>query len=238
VTFNGLLDVHHADRVCAIAWSPQSQSGSGPTSVRLCTVGFHGALRYICSDILETTIKVFTGHSGFVNDCVFQPTEGQLLASVGDDCMCRLWDVEAGTQQVTMKLKSPGMSVWWHPSDPMKLMVSEKMGRIRFYDLIAEQPIVSLEASHVTMMNADWCPSNNTLVGAVSGENWHIWDISASSQPVQSGLAHQAMASQFRWCQQGESLFSTTTSLGKEFKVHHRSHQKVSIPTQCVNVNQ
>jgi nuclear pore complex protein Nup37 len=148
--------------------------------------------------------------------------------------MCRLWDVEAGTQQVTMKLKSPGMSVWWHPSDPMKLMVSEKMGRIRFYDLIAEQPIVSLEASHVTMMNADWCPSNNTLVGAVSGENWHIWDISASSQPVQSGLAHQAMASQFRWCQQGESLFSTTTSLGKEFKVHHRSHQKVPVSTSLI----
>ena len=59
-------------------------------------------------------------------------------------------------------------------------MVSEKMGRIRFYDLIAEQPIASLEAGHVTMMSADWCPTNSMLVGAVAAESWHIWDISAS----------------------------------------------------------
>ncbi|XP_062507403.1 nucleoporin Nup37-like [Corticium candelabrum] len=56
------------------------------------------------------------------------------------------------------------------------------------------------------------------------------------SQPIQSGLAHQTMGSQFRWCRQGELLFSTTSTLDKEFKLHHRGHQKVPISmslTQC-----
>ncbi|XP_062507063.1 nucleoporin Nup37-like isoform X2 [Corticium candelabrum] len=231
VTFGGLLDVHHADRVCAMAWSPLSQWGNGPTAIRLSTVGFGGALRYISSDLSETTVKILTGHSGFVNDCTFlQSSEGQLLASVGDDGTCRLWDVEAGVQKMLIKLKSPGMSVCWHPSDPVKLMVSEKIARIRFYDLIAEQPIVSLDAGRVTMMSADWCPVNSMLVGATANENWHVWDLSASSQPIQSGLAHQTMGSQFRWCRQGELLFSTTSTLDKEFKLHHRGHQRCPYP--------
>ena len=49
-----------------------------------------------------------------------------VFALVVDDCTCRLWDVEAGTQQVMMKLKSPGMSVCWHPSDPMKVSVNHR----------------------------------------------------------------------------------------------------------------
>ena len=54
------------------------------TICRLSTVGFRGALRYISSDLSETTIKILTEHSGFVNDCTFlQSSEGQRLASVG-----------------------------------------------------------------------------------------------------------------------------------------------------------
>ena len=29
-----------------------------------------------------------------------------------------------------------------------------------------------------------------------------------------------------RWCRQGELLFSTTSTLDKEFKLHHRGHQR------------
>ena len=50
----------------------------------LSTLGFGGALRYISSDLSETTVKILTEHLGFVNDCTFlQSSEGQLLASVG-----------------------------------------------------------------------------------------------------------------------------------------------------------
>ena len=56
----------------------------------------------------------------------------------------------------------------------VQLMVSEKIARIQFYDLIAEQPIVSLDAGRVTMMSADWCPENSMLVGATANENWHV----------------------------------------------------------------
>ena len=35
----------------------------------------------------------------------------------------------------------------------VQLMVSEKIARIRFYDLIAKQPIVSLDAGRVAMMS-------------------------------------------------------------------------------------
>ena len=61
-----------------------------------------------------------------------------------------------------------------------KLMVAEKNGIIRFYDLVSQQPIMSLSAGNVPLMAADWCSANPMLVGAVSRHEWHVWDMSVS----------------------------------------------------------
>lgn len=59
-------------------------------------------------------------------------------------------------------------------------MVAEKNGTIRFYDLITQQAILSLECEQVPLMSADWCLKNAIKIGAVAGSDWLIWDITRS----------------------------------------------------------
>lgn len=59
-------------------------------------------------------------------------------------------------------------------------MVAQKNGLIRFYDLLSQQPIMSLSTGQVPLMSADWCSTNDLLVGAVARDDWIIWDMSKS----------------------------------------------------------
>lgn len=59
-------------------------------------------------------------------------------------------------------------------------MVAEKNGTIRFYDLITQQAILSLESDQTPLMSADWCLRNTLKIGAVAGSDWLIWDITRS----------------------------------------------------------
>lgn len=61
-----------------------------------------------------------SGHKGFINDVSFESTEGSVVASVGDDCRCRLWSEEF-SQQTEFTLQSPGMSVSFNPLEPNKV---------------------------------------------------------------------------------------------------------------------
>lgn len=61
-----------------------------------------------------------------------------------------------------------------------QLMVAEKKGTIRFYDLLTQQAILSLDCGQSPLMSADWCLTNTIKVGAVAGNDWLIWDITRS----------------------------------------------------------
>lgn len=62
----------------------------------------------------------------------------------------------------------------------LQLMVAEKKGTIRFYDLVTQQAILSLDCGQSPLMSADWCLTNTIKVGAVAGNDWLIWDITRS----------------------------------------------------------
>lgn len=59
-------------------------------------------------------------------------------------------------------------------------MVAEKKGSIRFYDLLAQRAILSLDCAQSPLMSADWCLGNALKAGAVAGSDWLLWDISRS----------------------------------------------------------
>lgn len=65
-------------------------------------------------------------------------------------------------------------------------MVAEKNGIIRFYDLVSQQPIMSLSAGQVPLISADWCKTNALKVGAVAMDDWLIWDMSKSRYVAES----------------------------------------------------
>uniref|UniRef100_A0A3Q2Q8Z9 Nucleoporin Nup37 n=1 Tax=Fundulus heteroclitus TaxID=8078 RepID=A0A3Q2Q8Z9_FUNHE len=180
VQFNVLRAFHHDLRVDALAWSPESRLDRIPT-IRFCTAAADRKLRLLTSDLQDRhEVKVMEGHTSYINHLVFEPTEGKQIASVSDDHTCRLWDLD-GNETAVLRLRSPGLSVCWHSQEVFKLMVAEKKGTIRFYDLVTQQAILSLDCGHSgPLMSADWCLANTIKVGAVVGNDWLIWDITRS----------------------------------------------------------
>ena len=66
----------------------------------------------------------------------------------------------------------------------LQLMVAEKKGTIRFYDLVTQQAILSLDCGHSPLMSADWCLANTIKVGGVAGSDWLVWDITRSRSVI------------------------------------------------------
>ncbi|XP_059582426.1 nucleoporin Nup37 isoform X1 [Alligator mississippiensis] len=224
IQYKMLRTFHHGIRVDAIAWSPETRLNSLPPQIRFCTAAADRKLRLFTSDLQEKNeYKIFDGHSDYINDLVFAPKEGQVIASVGDDHTCRVWDLE-GNQKAYFVLHSPGVSVCWHPEEAFKLMVAEKNGTIRFYDLTTQQAILSLESGQMPLMSADWCLKNTFRIGAVAGNDWLIWDI---RYPQDKRPVHADRAKLFRWSRVNENLFATTGYPGKmssQLLVHHSGH--------------
>uniref|UniRef100_A0A674CE88 Nucleoporin Nup37 n=1 Tax=Salmo trutta TaxID=8032 RepID=A0A674CE88_SALTR len=221
VEFTTLRVFHHALRVNCLAWSPESQLDKRPQLIRFCTAAADRKVRLLTSDLQnQHEVKVMEGHTSYINHLVFEPTEGKQMPSVSEDHTCRVWDLE-GNESTTFRLRSPDVSVCWHPED---LMVSEKKGTIRFYDLVTQQAILSLDCGQSPLMSADWCLADTIKGGAVTGSDWVIWDITRSSYPQEKRPAHVERAGNFRWSRVSENLFSTTGCPGKissQLLVHH-----------------
>ncbi|MBN3303686.1 nucleoporin Nup37 [Amia ocellicauda] len=238
IQYSPLRVFHHGVRVEAIAWSPESRLDMLPQQIRFCTAAADRKLRFVTSDLQDKyEVKEMEGHSDYINHLIFEPREGQQIASVSDDHTCRIWDLD-GKQTVSFLLRSPGMSVCWHPEEALKLMVAEKNGMVRFYDLVTQQAILSLESGQTPLMSADWCFANTIKVGAVVGNDWIIWDITCSSYPKEKRAAHVDRARLFRWSKANENLFATTGCPGKinsQLLVHHLGHpQPVMIGSATV----
>uniref|UniRef100_UPI00398E3365 nucleoporin Nup37 n=1 Tax=Pristiophorus japonicus TaxID=55135 RepID=UPI00398E3365 len=225
--YKTLQTFHRGIRVDAIAWSPETKIDTLTQLLQFCTADSDRKMRLLTSDLKEnTTWRVIEGHTDYINDLVFEPNNGEQIASVSDDHTCRIWDLD-GNQKTSFLLHSPGMSLCWHPEEMFKLMVAEKNGIIRFYDLVTLQAILSLDCGQMPLMSADWCLGNTIKVGAVAGNDWLIWDITRSSYPQEKRPSHLDGARQFRWSKANENLFATTGYPGKmdsQLLVHHLGH--------------
>ena len=61
-----------------------------------------------------------------------------------------------------------------------QLMVAEKKGVIRFYNIQTQQPIMSLDCGHVPLVYAHVSPKNPLAVAAVTGSDVTLFDTSRS----------------------------------------------------------
>uniref|UniRef100_A0A8C5PZC8 Nucleoporin Nup37 n=1 Tax=Leptobrachium leishanense TaxID=445787 RepID=A0A8C5PZC8_9ANUR len=222
------LDVFNLGvRVDAIAWSPETRCNALSPLIRFCAAVSDKSLQVFTSDLMgKEDCEAYEGHTSNINDVVFCSSDGSTFASVSDDHTCRVWMLDKG-EMAKFILQSPGMSVAWHPEEASKLMVAEKKGAIRFYDLMTQQAVLSLESTQSPLMSADWSLKNTLRVGAVAGNDWIIWEMPHSSYPQSHKPAHPDKARVFRWSKFSENVFATTGYPGKmntQLQIHHLKH--------------
>ncbi|XP_043471472.1 nucleoporin Nup37 [Leptopilina heterotoma] len=191
VVYTLLRTFHHETRVHAIAWSPETSLTLVPKVVSFCVAGADFKIRRYNSNLSdENTYEILDGHKDYVNAISYEP-EGDLLASVSDDHTCKLWAVKEDEQKCisTFCLNSPGVSVCWHNEESGKLLVAEKNGLIRMFNVRSQQAIMSLDAGTVPLSSADWGPNPLKVVCLGAGELL-LWDVSRPSRPVESRNLH------------------------------------------------
>uniref|UniRef100_A0A8C7KZC8 Nucleoporin 37 n=1 Tax=Oncorhynchus kisutch TaxID=8019 RepID=A0A8C7KZC8_ONCKI len=186
VEFTTLRFFHHVLRMDCLAWSPESRLDNLPQLIRFCTAAADRKVRLLTSDLQnQHEVKVMEGHTSYINHLVFEPTEGKQMASVSDDHTCR-------------SVRTSSRIAAW---------------TIRFYDLVTQQAILSLDCGQSPLMSADWCLANTIKVGAVTGSDWVICDITRSSYPQEK-----------RW-----------SRISSQLLVHHLGHpQPVMIGSATV----
>ena len=231
-----LTDVKHDSSVLKLAWSPMTSMVSHPVGMIFCTICFDHQIRLVSlNNKMEVTMTIIGKHSTFINDCTFEPVGGRIIATVGDDKKCKIWNVEDCKIEHCIPLTSPGKCVRWNPNDAGKMMVAEQNGCIRVYNANNYLPLFSLTCIPTSgLSSCDWSVVNPRKVGAIIGKNWYVWDTSKGSLPQLSAPAHSDGGKEFRWCNVSKEIFSTRGRPGNQTKIYLSSDGKASmtIPTK------
>nr|CAI5868062.1 unnamed protein product [Callosobruchus analis] len=170
-----LTEFSHPTRCTAIAISPQTSLLSVPHQLLFVAAGNDFKLRLYDSNLNnQNTCKVLVGHSTYINDVNFDP-DNNYFASTGDDHAVKVWYAD-GTYKASFDLTSPGISVCWQREDTCELLVAEKIGIIRFFNVESESPVLSLDYTR-PLCSAHWAPSDRDLVASLHSGELLIWEL-------------------------------------------------------------
>ncbi|KAH8296085.1 hypothetical protein KR054_001515 [Drosophila jambulina] len=176
--------------VSALAFAPDTSLNCTPKNVTLC------AARGDLLDIFRTdlgdfnTVQKLRGHKDYINDVAWV-CDGSLLASVSDDFTCRFWNTADEQNVITFRLTSAGMSVKAHPDDSSKVLVAEKKGIIRLYNVNSKQAVISVQSPKFPLMSADWAHSNRFFITALAGGDVVTWDLNRPVVPADVKQVHE-----------------------------------------------
>ncbi|CAH1800102.1 unnamed protein product [Owenia fusiformis] len=231
-------DFHHGCRVSALAWSPQTSLTDLPRSLKFCTGGSDKKLRIFSSDLKDDDrVKILEGHENYINSVCYEPDTGSQVASVSDDYTCRIWSTEDGHQMAVYPLGAPGMTVAWHPQDPLKLLVAEKGGMIRIYSISSNQPIMSLSSGHTPLMSCDWSLSNPIKIVAMVPGSYLVFDTTTSSYPICKKQVHSEGGQTVRVARCSENLVATLGRPRSQIKVTNTRNEQVVFEESCHVLN-
>ncbi|XP_066583643.1 nucleoporin Nup37 [Prorops nasuta] len=190
IAYNPLTTIHHDTRPHAIAWSPETSLSVIPKVVKFCVAGADFKIRLYTSNLdNKNNYEILDNHRDYINAVSYEP-EGEYLVSVSDDHTCKLWDIkEEHKCVITYYLTSPGMSVCWHNEKPGKLMVAEKNGIIRMYNVKSQQALMSLDSGVAPLTSAEWGIDPMKIISLAAGELL-FWDVTRLSQPLESFTLH------------------------------------------------
>lgn len=234
-----LEDLVVGSKVGKIAWSPDTDVRNRNGQIKLAVTLFNSNEIQIISTFLESNfdrndesiardveVKKLINDDNLmnvnhhINSIEFEPLNGDLLASTGDDKICYVWDTLTGVPCSLFKLTSPGTSVKWHKYEPNKLLVAEKKGIIRFYDVENKSPILSFSCETPLILSADWCRTNNFLIGCSAGPNTVFYNTAQSSYPIDVIKTHTKNGESFAFFD--ENIYASRGKPNGQILVRHR----------------
>jgi WD40 repeat protein len=152
------------DAIMAVAFSPDSKhilTGSGDGTARLW-------------DIEGNLIKIFIGHSGYVNSVAFSP-DGHSILTGSSDRSARLWDVNG---KVIMDFKGHSMavnSIAFSP-DGKKILSGSKDRTARLWDLNGNL-LQEFKGHSSAIMAVAFSPDGQHILTGSSDSTARLWNL-------------------------------------------------------------
>ena len=116
----------------------------------------------------------------FTNDLCFDPS-GEHLAAVGDDNHLRIWNLPSSNEPILkVRLPDRGLSVQYHQRQSSLVLVGCANGAIRLIDSQDGSISLSIFVPH-PLSYVKWHPENPSLLGAVAGSSFFIYNLESSS---------------------------------------------------------
>ncbi|XP_068908230.1 nucleoporin Nup37 [Tenebrio molitor] len=230
VQFDIEAEFTHESRCCSLTISPETSISILPNNITFAAAGGDHNLRVFKSDLRgDDVCKVLSGHTSYINDTKFDP-DNSFLVSVSDDNTAKLWETDDYKCVATLQLTSPGMSACWHREDNSKLLVAEKIGLIRFYNVETQSPILSLDIGK-PLSSTHWAPSDSQLVASLQLGELLIWDFSKPCVPINNNLLFTEAGGYIRFSPFGE-LIAAVNNLESTLKVVHvhNNQLKLTVP--------
>lgn len=227
IVVNKLYEFAHPSRCSALSLSPNTSLTTLPNQILFATGAADYKIRIFESDLQENnTCRVLSGHTSYINDVTFD-SENLYLASASDDNTVKLWYTDGFKIKTTFHLTSPAMVVSWHRSDSGKLLVAEKIGLIKFYNVETETPILSLDFAR-SLASAHWAPSDSQILASLQLGELLLWDVTKPCLPQQSTILFPENGGTIKFSPQGE-LLAAVNSLDGSLKVVHTLTQTLKL---------
>ncbi|XP_014204871.1 nucleoporin Nup37 isoform X1 [Copidosoma floridanum] len=209
ISYTQLKVFNPEGRVHAIAWSPETSLSVVPKLLSFSVASADFKIRLFNSNLIdESAVEILEGHKNYVNSIAYDG-DGELLASVSDDLTCKLWAIKENRSCIlSFVLTAPGVAVKWHNEEPGKLLVAEKLGIIRMYNVRSQQAIMSMDASKVPLMTADWSP-NSLKVACLAAGELCLFDVSRPSRAQETKTLHLEGGTVMKFSPANENLIAT-----------------------------
>lgn len=210
----------------AIALSPDTTINAVPSLIKFCVASGEFEI-LVCTADLDgnVTTENLSGHTDYINDLCYDH-DNNFIISVSDDMTARVWDIQSNQCSHTYSLSSPGVAVQCHRDDG-KLLIAEKSGVIRFYNVHTHAAIFSIDCGKM-LSGVHWAPSDSAKLATLSMGEVSLWLLARTSCATYSKLIFTEFGGHVKFSPQGEYL-ALTNSLEGYLKIIHVNTQQQKI---------
>ncbi|WEW56996.1 Coronin-like protein crn1 [Emydomyces testavorans] len=129
-----------------------------------------------------------SGHPRKVGHILFNPAAENILASAAGDFSVKIWDIEAGSSKLTLKLGDVVQSLSWSANGSL-LVTTSRDKKLRIWDVRQEKPIQETHGhSGAKNSRAVWMGEHDRIAttgfSRMSDRQLALWDVRAPREPI------------------------------------------------------
>ena len=129
-----------------------------------------------------------SGHPKKVGHVLFNPAAENVLASNSGDFTVKLWDIEAGSSKLTLKVGEVIQSMSWSANGSL-LVTTSRDKKLRIWDVRQEKPAVEVQShTGAKSSRAVWLGEHDRIAttgfSRMSDRQIALWDIKAPQEPL------------------------------------------------------